>query len=227
MIRSLPVLALAVFSSVACSPGGDPIAEGTAHFKTNHSLDSSASENCLVVAGGIGRDSVPGFPQSDGSASTGTGDVVVDGESQFDDEEAENPGHPYEITCTVSGEGPIDISVFMRGANTSPNAGFSGSLTTLELNGTINADGQGSGDVFFKTNEAGGMSSVEPCTFFASPAPLHACSGDICITTDDEPTDTGKLFITFDCPHVEEAGKVGSYCESDGTVIVKNCVTQN
>lgn len=36
----------------------------------------------------------------------------------------------------------------------------------------------------------------------------------------------GSMFITFECPQLEEPGKTGSFCEADGTIIVQNCASE-
>lgn len=220
MNRSLPVLALALFPTLSCSSGPNATAEATAHFRTKQSTNTT---NCLVDWAGIGRDSVPGFP-ANGAPPSNTGDFVADGEFENEEEDAEDPGGMYEITCTVSGEDTLNIDIRLEGPNDSELAPFPGATTTINLDGTIDASGNGTGNFSMVTNRAP-FSSTEACTIRATPSPLEACSDKTCIG-GEEPGEFGELFVTIECPAVEEGGKAGSLCEADGTLRVRKCLVE-
>jgi len=210
-------------TGVACGDGQGP-AEGQAHYRSYRPPADSipteyAGTRCYEAYAGIGAEvplranagtGVPELPTGvEGTYPKDPGGPVQDGQVR------PSGGGPYEISCVVkgSGAGPYQVSAELVGANLSDYA-KTPSTTSIKLTATIGPDGKGVGDVGFYSFES---KSVRPlpgrnCTLEVVPDPA---TGSPLIAP-------GSAFLIFKCEGASSDG-VGSYCSSEGTVILGNC----
>jgi len=215
----LAPLAFPVFMLfVQCSPVAPPKARAGAHFRTTIPPDPIPGTTCTDSYGGIGNP-----PPEVANTLTET-DLHREG-AVVDDELAVEGNVPYEITCRITGSGDLHVNGSMEGLNTSPFRRTAGSSTKLTIDGTINANGTGGGEITFFTTATLAVTPKEgtSCTFTATPAPLMGCSNLSCLN-GDAPGDYGGIAITFKCPDMNMgAASIASDCEADGTIVLDRC----
>jgi len=212
-------LALPVLLMLAqCSPVAPPLARGSAHFRTKVPSDPEPGTTCTDSYGGIGADmSVPDLPGSGNLTNLGT--MVVDGE------QSTQSNTPYAISCKITGNGDMRIEGRMEGPNSSPFLTDAGSGTWIEIDGTVAANGTGSGSVTFytTTTRAVGPKPDTFCDFSATPSPRKLCSNQSCLS-GETPMDYGSMVITFNCLNMDMvAAGIASDCEADGTIVLDRC----
>jgi hypothetical protein len=203
--------------SLACSDEGTedsteeaPIAKGSAHYSMDHPESPLPACGSASVAG-IGEGAnVPDLPVS-GQPPANFGIEVSDGQAY------DAAGNAYSIQCNVT-EGPAhQVSVVMEGPNTSPQAGNSPGITSVEITGTIGADGAGTGSVTYRTTRGGAGYNPSGTTCTLSAAPDAAIGGF--------QVGNGRARFAVFCGETIRVQDDLGRCEFSGTISVSNCTT--
>jgi hypothetical protein len=105
----------------------------------------------------------------------------------------------------------------MEGPNTSPQAGVATGATEIEVNGSIGADGTGTGSVVYRTTRGGVGSNANgpPCTLTATSNFDGSAGFEI---------GNGEAHFSFLCPETIRAQDDLGRCEAKGTIWVQDCV---
>jgi hypothetical protein len=211
-------------AGAACSNGAGP-GEGQAHYHVYRpSSDEIPSEyagtHCYAAYAGIGAEvplragagiGVPELPTGvERSYPKEPGGPVQDGQSRADGNGS------YEVSCMVagSGDGPYRISAHLKGANGSPYPGTN-AVTSISIEGAvIQVDGKGTGQVTSYSFDSKGVQPIpgRTCALEVIPHP----------TTGKRLIGPGSAYLIFKCEGVTTDGE-GSYCYSEGTVVLGNC----
>lgn len=197
---------LVALSVVACSPALEPPAKGSAQY----SIDEPAVGKCGVTSvGGIG-DGVGNVPE----LPSGTAPPDEFGVEVHDGQAIEGGTGTYVVRCRIAGESSFEVSVEMEGPNHSLQAGAA-TETAINVTGTIGANGEGTGSVYYKTTRSGGGENVptSPCTLSAIPSD----GGGFQI-------DEGEARFTFFCPETTLYLDDFAQCEAKGTIQVRDCI---
>jgi len=194
-------------SSLGCSGPAPPVAEVAAHYTISGSCPSTPSTGGIGATKPLtenGPTGVPDLPSPSGFPSR-KGGPVVDGTEGPDPD-----GKPYDVSCTVSGEGDFTVRAQLSGQNVSPSV-VGNKSTSIELSGTLGADGTGTGDVSFFTAELQNVTGKN-CAFKVVPK------------RDGNPdVSPGQAFFTFECPDVTMNSMVQAGCDSQGTLVLDGC----
>jgi len=201
-------------AAIGCSDGAEGIAQGQAQyrsFRPSSAPAEYAGRACIGSWGGIGADTVNGLPEMPlpNGYPRERGIGVQDGQTG-----PEGVGR-YTVECTVSGEGPYRIKALLRGPNTNPLAPLTTGGTDVTVNGTIDSDGIGTGQVTFLTTESFLVQPLDGVTCVMEVVP-NPQTGDLTIGP-------GFAWLTFRCNGATDGGGITSYCHSDGSIVLNNC----
>lgn len=215
----LCVIPALLVASVACSDASNPAAQGTAQFSLQGApIGAPDGVGCTVVSGrgAIGGGSYPPLPSS-GPPPANAGVFVEDGQPITTDSE-----EVYDVSCVINGSGPYNIEASISGPNNMP-PGTDTVRTDLDLRGTIQADGTGTGFASFFTQGTQKMSAVDgvDCTFRA----VNICSSTTCLDPTQSPKDYGQAYIEFNCPRMTN-GTLDSECSGYGAIRLDRCARQ-
>lgn len=208
-------LSLFAASIIACSDPEPPTAQGAATFRTVPSTNPPPSTgSCVQGPGSIYATEpfVEGDPVGEPQAPSLNTVPTKKGGPVYDGEEGN------EITCTLSGAGPYELTARLEGPNLSltPEAGQEKPTkrTNISIDATIDAEGKGTGTVSFYTTDLFDVSPSpdKPCTISVVPDP----------STGAASIGEGAVWLTFDCPETRMSSMV-SACTSAGTIVLEGC----
>lgn len=201
-------------SAVGCSEGAQGIPQGQAQYRSFRATSPPpeySGRACIGSWGGLGADTVNGLPEMPlpNGYPRERGYGVQDGEPG-----PEGRG-TYKVGCKVAGNGPYRIQAQLQGPNTNRLAPVTTGGTSLLINGSINDNGVGSGDVSFVTTESSLVVPLEnvTCHLEAVPDPR----------TGERTIGPGYVWLTFRCNGATDGGGITSYCYSEGSVVLNNC----
>ncbi len=166
--------------------------------------------------GAIGGGSYPPLPSS-GPPPVDAGVFVEDGTPIAPESE-----EVYAVSCTINGSGPYNIEASISGPNNMP-PGSDSARTDLDLRGTIQPDGTGTGTASFFTSSSQRMSTVEDteCTLRA----VSICSSTTCLDSAQSPKDYGQAYVEFQCPRMTN-GTLNNECSGYGAIRIDRCARQ-
>ncbi len=199
------LIGMAIVALLGCSPKADPIGKGQTVFVAEYP-DSSIGTCGLPDQGGIGQPP-PTFANADFTVDD-LGGEVVDGQSDPN-------GGSYEVKCTVTSSGKLDIDIV--GPNYMPDPSSRGTAS-VEVNGSLSTDdGTGTANVTVRTVLTGAMASQgnRTCTLTA----LEDSSGDPAVGA-------GSAAFVFVCPAAVTSQDQFGVCATRGVVIVRDCLEE-
>ncbi|HET9957542.1 MAG TPA: hypothetical protein VFQ61_23745 [Polyangiaceae bacterium] len=174
-------------AALSCS---DPVPASAAvglTLKMQPSASCPYDSNLVDDIGQIGGD---GKPQSPNSLAGTPGKRVYSGESGLD------------ASCSITGGGPFSISG--GGSMSDPRISFN-------IEGTMNANGQGTATMTFASNSIGEGVTSDP----------GACTLTAVQTSDGVQIHPGAMWAQFNCPSVKNVPTIN--CMAFGELILENC----
>lgn len=210
-------------ASLACSAAPEPIAKGSASFKVDYPTDPDIEGTCnATTTGGIGSEQgVPDLPSAGQELTEDFFAVIGDfGGQIIDGQTGSNGSGKYDIECTVKGDDSYAVDITISGPNTHDLAGLDVDTTmSIELNGTIESNGVGTGKVTVYTPSTSAVSplGMETCELLALPDPNDSTRRQI---------GGGEATLLFRCPNANSALDDFSACETRGTIRLVDCLEE-
>lgn len=222
----ISILSGAVLLSTAClgcSAAPEPIAKGSASFKVDYPTDPDVKGTCnQTTTAGIGSElGVPDLPSAGARLDEDLFVTIDDfGGQIIDGQTGSNGSGKYDIECTIKGDDSYSLDIEISGPNTHDLAGLDVDTTmSVNLSGTIEANGVGTGRVTVYTPSTSAVSPLgaATCELLALPDPNDSSQRQI---------GNGEVTLIFKCANANSALDDFSACETRGTIQLTDCLEE-